>query len=338
MITGLRILMTAGIAFALALGLTACAGFGGPNPSPLQGKIVCVDPGHGGTAETDHFRVGPTGEREEWIDLRVALILRDLLEQRGATVLLTRTEDVAVGLQDRARMAVDANADVFISIHHNATADPAVNFPIIYYHGNASENQASVALAEHLGRRIAKAMYDKKPPISVVSDHTIFPNSGAAVLRHSYGIPGVIGEASFFSNPAEELRLKDPDHNRREAVAYVQALEDFFASPQPPILEKYSTGKIPPLETLQEAERMQDVAKQWRDNYEAGVKLMESGSEKDLEKARDLLLLSARSFPDSPVARDCHVRLAEIADALGNPEEAAIERRRAEEYYVMVLD
>ena len=44
---------------------------------PLAGRTICIDPGHGGTADTDSYRVGPTGEREEWIDLRVALILRD---------------------------------------------------------------------------------------------------------------------------------------------------------------------------------------------------------------------------------------------------------------------
>jgi len=40
--------------------------------SAVSGKIICLDPGHGGTAKTDSFREGPTGEREEWINLRVA--------------------------------------------------------------------------------------------------------------------------------------------------------------------------------------------------------------------------------------------------------------------------
>ncbi|MCG6947753.1 MAG: hypothetical protein LJE93_02405, partial [Acidobacteria bacterium] len=42
------------------------------NDDPLAGRTICVDPGHGGTAEIDSYRVGPTGEREEWINLRVA--------------------------------------------------------------------------------------------------------------------------------------------------------------------------------------------------------------------------------------------------------------------------
>ena len=70
------------------------------------------------------------------------------------------------------------------------------------------------------------------------------------MLRHSYGIPGVIGEASFFTNPEEEQRLRDPAWNRREAEAYVRALADFFAEPVPPIRPKES---VPPLEPFRPA-------------------------------------------------------------------------------------
>ncbi len=53
------------------------------NPNPLAGKIICIDPGHGGTSATDSFRVGPSGEREEWINLRVALHLKKMLEKKA---------------------------------------------------------------------------------------------------------------------------------------------------------------------------------------------------------------------------------------------------------------
>jgi len=123
---------------------------------PLEGRVIVVDPGHGGTAEYDDYRVGPDGEREEWINLRVALLLRDKLEERGARVILTRTKDVEVELADRALLAVENEVDAFVSVHHNATADPDVNFPIVYYHGNASENQASVLLAKAMAGRMSE--------------------------------------------------------------------------------------------------------------------------------------------------------------------------------------
>jgi len=302
----------------------------------LEGRVILLDPGHGGTADTDQYRVGPTGEREEWVNLRVGILLREMLQERGARVVMTRRDDVPVGLQERAELAVENKADVFLSIHHNATADPEVDFPIIYFHGNASENQASVELGRHLARRIREALFAGQSPVSLVSDHVIFPGSGAAVLRHSYGIPGVIAEASFFTNPEEEQRLKDPEHNRREAEAYVAALEDFFAGPSLPIVEKYSTGQVPRFDVLQEAERMSEEARLWRDNYLEGLALLETPSPEARAAAYDLFTSSARSFPDSWVARDCHHHRAELLEAMGKGDEAAQERRRVEEFYVPV--
>ena len=301
---------------------------------PLDGRTICIDPGHGGTADTDSYRVGPTGEREEWIDLRVALILRDILEQRGARVLMTRTEDVAVELQDRATLAVDNGADVFLSIHHNAIADPEANFPVIYFHGNASENRAGVALARTLAAHLADALFDGQTEIALVSDHAIFPTAGAAVLRHSYGIPGVIGEASFFTNPDEEQRLRDEDYNRREAQAYAAALTEFFSHPIPSIHHKGSLVTVEPFEVLEEGGRMDPVALRWKENWRAGREAQDKGTPEALGQALELFTLSARSFPDSWLAGDCHARRAQILDALGRHEEATMERLRAKEHYV----
>ncbi|GAB4318198.1 MAG: hypothetical protein Kow0059_11530 [Candidatus Sumerlaeia bacterium] len=302
--------------------------------SPLAGRIICVDPGHGGTADSDSYRVGPTGEREEWINLRVALALRDKLKACGARVVMTRTDDTAVELKARADLAVAAGADVFLSIHHNATADRSVNFPIIYFHGNAGENQASVRLAKILGNRINRALFAGRAPVSVVSDHTIFPEAGAAVLRHSYGIPGVIGEASFFSNPEEERRLKDPAWNEREAEAYRAALEEFFSAPASPILDKYSTVRIEPFAVAQEAGRMNPDALKWREDFEDGKHLLQTGDGPAAwELALGLLERSARNFPDSPVARACHLWRAEALERLGRSAEAQTARRRVAQFY-----
>ena len=326
--------------FFLSLAFFSCALFHpAAEKDPLRGKTVCLDPGHGGTAQVDTYRVGPTGEREEWINLRVALFLRDLLREHGAKVVMTREADVPVPLKERALLALKSKADVFLSIHHNATADTSVNFPIVYFHGNASENKASVLLGRFVAQYLRDYLFSGKGPVSLVSDHTIFPNSGTAVLRHSYGIPGVIGEATFFTNPAEEARLKNPAYNRREAEAYLHALEAYFSRKSQPILPKYSHGKLPPFEVLQEAERMSPVARRWLEDFKEGKRLLFAAPDDpdSLRKALALLTRSARSFPDSYVARDCHLLRAEIFEKLGEKEKAAIARRRAEEYYVPVF-
>jgi len=266
---GLRYLLPV---ILLTMVLASCMS---PGPRPLRGFTVVVDPGHGGTALTDSFRVGPTGEREEWVNLRVSLHLRDLLEKDGARVLMTRTEDDFVELADRARLAVENQADVFVSVHHNATADTSVNFPIIYFHGNASQNKASVLLGRFIGRELAGAMFDGETPVSLVSDFAIFPTRGTGVLRGSYGIPGVISEASFFTNAAEEDRLKRNSYNRAEAEALHRAISAFLLSERPEarIIEPYEQ-RVEPLPVLEQAERMKPEALLWREDVEFGRSVM----------------------------------------------------------------
>ena len=300
---------------------------------PLDGRVIVIDPGHGGTAEYDDYRVGPAGEREEWINLRVALKLRDMLQERNATVIMTRSEDVEVELAERGRLAVENEADAFVSVHHNATADSGVNFPIVYFHGNASENAASVLLAKAMADRMRQYLFEGSGPVSVVSDHTIFPTGGTGVLRSSYGIPGVIVEASFFTHPEEEQRLMDREYNRLEAEAYVMALEDFFYQRLPVILEIYSTVHLPPFEVFQEAERMDAAALRWKEDVHKGIRLKKSDA--DLEKALELLTRSVRSFPDSWLAGKAHAARADILERLGQKKEAETIRQRVAEFYVV---
>lgn len=300
--------------------------------SSLGGKIICLDAGHGGTAETDSYRVGPTGEREEWVNLRVAILLREMLEEKGAKVAMTRTTDENISLSKRAEIAKENKADLFLSIHHNATADPNVNFPIIYFHGNASENKGSVALGRDIASSLVEHLYEKTIPVSLVSDHTIFPQSGAKVLSGTYGIPSILAEASFFTNPDEEPRLKEYGHNKNEATGYLVALESFFEKTAPPIEEIYSTVKLPPFKVFQEAERMNKDAKLWYKDYVQAMELMTKWNGEADKQAYNLFTRSARSFPDSYVAGECHEKRALLLKKIGKYEEASIAETRAKEF------
>lgn len=304
---------------------------------PLVGRVICIDPGHGGTADTDHYRVGITGEREEWVNLRVGLYLKALLEEAGASVILTRTADVFVPLADRAALAVAQEADLFLSIHHNATADTTVSFPVLYYHGHASENKASIMLAKCLGEALVSGMYggrQSETPITVASDHTIFPKGGAAVLRGTYGIPALIVEASFFTNPAEEQRLKSPAYNRVEAGAYLAGIRCFFEKPSEPIHPKHAlVDPFTPFQVKQEADRMDTVALAWRRNYEAANRIYEQEISGRYGEACRLLLESITTFPDSYLAGASLNRYAELLRRMGKDGEAREAERRRQEYY-----
>ncbi|MDO6437281.1 N-acetylmuramoyl-L-alanine amidase [Cyclobacterium sp. 1_MG-2023] len=300
----------------------------------IDGKVICIDPGHGGTAATDSYRVGPSGEREEWVNLRVALLLGEMLEGAGAKVVLTRTTDTFIPLAERSKIALENKADIFISIHHNATADPKVNFPIIYFHGSAEENQASVTLGKEVAEKLVGQLFKGKGPYSLVSDFTIFSQSGSSVLRGTYGIPGIIGEASFFTSPKEEKKLKQSEYNQKEAQAYFEAIASFFASSEiAPIAEKKDPSEVDPFKVFQEAERMRPEAKAWKANFLKGKKLLKKGGDQRLVEAFELLTLSARSFPDSYVAKACHELRVEILKRQNKVDAVKIEEMRIRYFY-----
>ena len=210
--------------------------------SVLNGKIICLDPGHGDSASTDNFRVGPTGEREEWINLRVAMMLKKMLENTGAKVIMTRTADIHVDLSVRANMAIENKADIFVSIHHNGTMDRDVDYPLVFFHGKAPENPASVDFGRILVDNFKKNLNYKHlsreyslDEAGLFSDKLIY-NSGFRVIRLTYPyMPAVIGEAAFFSHPVQEKYLKKTEYNQKEAEAYFDALVEYFSNGIPTI-------------------------------------------------------------------------------------------------------
>jgi len=201
-----------------------------PKDKPLLGINITIDPGHGDTKAYDDFRIGPTGEREEWINLRVAKILAKNLSRAGANVLLTRTKDRDLSLGGRAVLAKRHRTDLLVSIHHNRSgSDPEMDLPIVYFYGPASMNPASVDFAKVLISGMRDKMTFEQAQAGVVySDHLIY-SSGTSILRNTIDqMPGVIGEGGFFTNTAGESRLKTRSYNKLEAEVYFQAILSYF--------------------------------------------------------------------------------------------------------------
>jgi N-acetylmuramoyl-L-alanine amidase len=103
-----------------------------PVPAPTPGlRTVVIDPGHGGD---EHGARGAGGTLEKDITLQVARRLRTLIESRlGLRVFLTRDDDRAMSLDDRAAYANSQKADVFVSIHANAALRPVMKGAEVFY-------------------------------------------------------------------------------------------------------------------------------------------------------------------------------------------------------------
>ena len=96
-------------------------------------RTIVIDPGHGGA---DEGATGPGGAAEKSVTLSVARRLKAALEARlGVRVILTREGDAAVGLDERAAVANNNKADLFISLHTNASVRPAASGAEIFYLG-----------------------------------------------------------------------------------------------------------------------------------------------------------------------------------------------------------
>ncbi len=186
------------------------------NASLLAKKKICIDPGHGGR---DPGAVGPAHYTEKEANLSIALEVKTWLEERGAQVVMTRDKDLSSGelaLSTRVAIANSSKADVFISIHNNASANPASGGTETYYDAHGSE--ASKVLARKVFDRIVEKT-GQQP-------RGCYP-ANYYVIKYT-DMPGVLTESAFMSNPREEEKLRDPAFRKAVAEAIGEGVEEYF--------------------------------------------------------------------------------------------------------------
>src|SRR5437763_4075990 len=182
--------------------------------SPLRGLTITIDPGHPPAGAT-----GPTNLYEADAVLQVGLIVRDMLMQRGANVVMTRTTADPVDLGLRPIIARRANANAFVSIHLNAFPDgvnPFVNNGslTLYFwpHSIPLGIATQASLLAELGLR---------------DNGTKFQN--IAVARGTW-MPSILTEGAFVIMPDQEAAMRTPTYQEAYATAIVRGLETYFAS------------------------------------------------------------------------------------------------------------
>ena len=190
----------------------------------LKGLKICLDPGHGGQSHIPDYKRGPTGLREAVINLKVAKYLRELLEGVGVEVIMTRIDDSYISLADRSQISNDNDADLFISLHHNGIKNnPETNYTSTWYHGDADESRSSLDLARYIQQGVSDALQLPKTPSTGLYSDKLLVASGFGVLRLTE-CTAVVCEASFYTNPEEEERLKNDDYLKKEAYGYFLGL------------------------------------------------------------------------------------------------------------------
>lgn len=195
---------------------------------PLSGKIIIIDPGHGGP---DGGAVG--GEvLEKDIALKIALKVRDYLQQQGALVQLTREDDRDLAsdgttgysrrkvedLRNRVEYINDSNSDFFISIHLNAIPSPRWSGAQTFYFPSYMENERAAKFIQDELRRNLENTSRKAKPINTVY-----------LLKHAKK-PGVLVEVGFLSNQQERELLSNEKYQEKVAISVYKGVLRYFTN------------------------------------------------------------------------------------------------------------
>ena len=200
----------------------------------LNGAIIFLDPGHGGMDRKNRSRNNKVVEAD--VNLKVALYLKEYLQDSGAEVIMSRDKDTTISLEERSIMVNESGADLFISIHHNATGDSLnfwTNYTSTFYHANEDDYEYEPFernMARYVQRDLAYAMRNSGGTGTfdgAYSDYVIYPQKGFAVLRETR-IPAILVECSFFTNRMEEARLSVDAFNKVEAWGIFKGLAKFY--------------------------------------------------------------------------------------------------------------
>ena len=192
----------------------------------LAGLTVALDPGHGGY--DGGARARDSGVWEKELNLQIAMAVETALVERGAAVVLTRTQDICLSedgsgkarkradLQKRLDLAESAGADVFLSIHLNEYRDRAESGPQVYYQRGAD---AGRLLAGCLQEALITVLQPAKKREANAGDYYVLRNTS---------LPAVLVECGFLSNAQEEKQLLDAAYHRRIAQAVADGLEKWL--------------------------------------------------------------------------------------------------------------
>jgi N-acetylmuramoyl-L-alanine amidase len=221
----------------------------------LKVRRIVIDAGHGGK---DTGAIGPHGVREKDMALSIARKVAARLRQEGFTVVMTRKDDTFIALDDRTRIANEAHADLFVSIHCNAARRRKLEGVETWTLNVASDRYATRlaafenAEADHTVSELRMILADLATKANASDARDLAQSVQSSLVRtlrshvgpvHDHGVkqalfyvllgthmPSILVETGFISNPAEEARLKSAKFQDGTAEAIARGVKDFVDS------------------------------------------------------------------------------------------------------------
>jgi len=219
-----------------------------------KSKIIVIDAGHGGK---DPGASGYRGYREKRVVLGIAKYLREYLKKRGYKVYMTRSGDYFIRLRDRTRFANKKRADLFISIHANASKNKKAKGIETYFLSPSRSSRAKrVAAMENKVDIEDMNYYAKQSFLSFLNNHKIIASNKLAIdlqqgillelHKHYKGVvdagvregpfwvlvgaqmPAVLIEVGFITNPFEAKHLVSKRYQQHLAKGIADGVERYF--------------------------------------------------------------------------------------------------------------
>ncbi|HIJ94200.1 MAG TPA: AMIN domain-containing protein [Desulfuromonadales bacterium] len=219
-------------------------------------RRIVVDPGHGGH---DPGAVGPNGIQEKDVVLAIGLKLRDLFkEEMGLDVVMTRSTDVFIPLEERTAIANKVGADLFLSVHANAANNRSASGIETYYLNLAKTEKAAQLAAKENGTSLEKVSVLQAILFDLMANYKLNDSAHLAdevqkslhkKIRSSYNdvknlgvkqgpfyvlvgasMPSILVEAAFLSNNVEESRLKEDYYQDMTAEGILEGVRSYCTS------------------------------------------------------------------------------------------------------------
>ncbi len=221
-------------------------------------RRIVIDPGHGGT---DPGAVGPNGLKEKDVVLAIGLKLaRKIREETGIEAIMTRSTDVFIPLEERTAIANKVNADLFVSIHANASLNKAASGIETYYLNLAKTDKAARVAARENNTSLAKVSLLQTILFDLMANHKINDSARMAdevqkslharVAKKYQGVknlgvkqgpfyvlvgatmPSILVETAFLSNDHEAELLTDEDYQHTAAAGILDGIRSYISTLQ----------------------------------------------------------------------------------------------------------
>ncbi|MCJ7544554.1 MAG: N-acetylmuramoyl-L-alanine amidase [Phycisphaerae bacterium] len=184
-------------------------------PTALAGRVVVIDPGHGGK---DPGATSVHGQEEKAVVLEVAQLVTDGLLGRGVDAHMTRQDDRFIELEERSAIANRLRAELFVSIH-----------------ADAARNRAARGFTVYVARQPGPASLAAADAIARLLQASGVPSRGRQEANYRVLVgttcPAVLVELGYLSNADEAARLAVPGYRRQLADAIADAIAEYLQRP-----------------------------------------------------------------------------------------------------------